>query len=429
MSMVFLRCFKGSVTFSPQLPEVISVSVLSGRPLSRRTFVSLAALAAGSAFTAGCQANSGSASDVYKIGLLLGLTGTYASLGESERVAIELYVEQLNADGGINDRQIELVVADTKSSESEAVNQLRKLATQDKVIAVVGPSSSGEGIAIKQTATSLKVPVVVLASSIDIVTPKDQAKYSFKEFPGSDASLRAQLEYTKELGKTKVALLAANNGYGQEPAKLLPDLIDEYGMDLVASEVFPPAATDVTAQLRSIAGKSPEVLLVWAVNPANAVVAKGAKAVNFPGLLFNSPGAATPQYPEVAGADANGTLVQGSKIAAPEALKESDPQYPVVQQLQQAWSKENDGAPNQYAANGWDGISLVVEAIKKANVDPAENQPARDALRDSLENNIKNFPLINAVYTFSPDQHGPSGIEGLAVLEVKDGKFGLIKAY
>src|SRR5690606_7603156 len=117
--------------------------------------------------------------------------------------------------------------------ESEAVNQLRKLATQDNVIAVIGPSSSGEGVAIKPISASLKVPVIVPASSMDIVTPLDQAKYSFKQFPATDASLRAQLTYVKEQGWKKVAILASNNGYGQEPVNALPKVIGEFGVELV----------------------------------------------------------------------------------------------------------------------------------------------------------------------------------------------------
>src|SRR5690606_13470366 len=161
------------------------------------------------------------------------------------------------------------------------VNQLRKLATQDDVIAVIGPSSSGEGIAIKPIATSLKVPTIVPASSKDIVTPLDQAKYVFKQFPATDASLQAQLTYVKEQGWRRVAILAANNGYGQEPANALPNIIGDFGVELVASELFPPDATDVTAQLSSIASKNPDVVLVWAVNPANAIVAKSAENLNF----------------------------------------------------------------------------------------------------------------------------------------------------
>jgi len=403
--------------------------------LGGRRKVGLLAVAAIGAmlFNVGCASRDGGSGaggdEPYKIGALLGLTGTYSALGTNEQKAIELFAERVNANGGINGRQVEIVFADTKSSESEAVNQLRKLATQDDVIAVIGPSSSGEGIAIKPIATSLKVPTIVPASSKDIVTPLDQAKYVFKQFPATDASLQAQLTYVKEQGWRRVAILAANNGYGQEPVNALPNIIGDFGVELVASELFPPDATDVTAQLSSIASKNPDVVLVWAVNPANAIVAKSAENLNFEPVLFNSPGAASQDYIEVGGSAVNNTLVQGSMVQVPDEITPDNPQYEAVTQFMEAWRSRYDDAPNQYAANGWDCMLLLQAALEKGNVSPDNVTEARDKLRESLENNIKDVAGINAIYTFSPNQHGNEGIKGLAVLEVDSGAWKLLQAY
>jgi branched-chain amino acid transport system substrate-binding protein len=300
----------------------------------------------------------------FKIGGLLGLTGAYSALGESEQKAIQLLAKQTNAAGGVNGHPLEVVFADTTSSESEAVNQLRRLATQEKVTAVLGPSSSGEGIAVKPIAGSLKIPTVVPASSNAIITPPQDAKYMFKEFPASSDSLTAQLTYARDKGLHRVAILAANNAYGQEPVKALPDVIKNFnGLQLVASETFPPDATDVTAQLSAVARAKPDITLVWAVNPASAVVARSAANSNLPGLLFHSPGAATPLYIQVAGKAAEGTLVQGSKIGVPDAIKQGDPQYKIVHDFAQSWRTEFKTEPNQFAANGWDALLLVAQAL------------------------------------------------------------------
>jgi len=366
----------------------------------------------------------------YKIAGLLGLTGPYSALGENEQKAAQLFADKTNAEGGINGHPIELVFADTTSSESEAVNQLRRLATQEKVIAVVGPSSSGEGTAVKPISGSLRVPVVVPASSNAMITPVDEARYMFKEFPATSDSLTAQLTYAQKQGFKRVAILAANNGYGQEPVKALPDVIKKFdGLELVASKTFPPDATDVTAQLSAIAGSRPDVTLVWAVNPANAVVARNATDIHYPGVLFNSPGGATPQYIKVAGVAAEGTLVQGSKIAVPNAITKNDPQFEVVSTFVDAWRGKFNSDPNQFAANGWDSMLIVAEALKAGKVSPCDLQRGRDVLRGSLEDNINGFAGINAVYSYSSKQHGPVGISGLAVLGVKGGAFTLKQSY
>jgi branched-chain amino acid transport system substrate-binding protein len=402
------------------------------RRVPRGHAVLAAAMVGSMLFAAGCGGNGGSgggADASYKIGAVLGLTGSYSALGTNEQKALQLYADRVNASGGINGHKIEMVFADSTSSESEAVNQLRKLATQDRVIAVIGPSSSGEGVAVKPISASLKVPVIVPASSKGIVTPQDQAKYIFKEFPASDASLQAQLTYAKDQGWKKVAILASNNGYGQEPVAALPGLISNYGVDLVASETFPPTATDVTAQLSSIAGKNPDAVLVWAVNPANAIVAKSAKNINFKPVLFNSPGAASPDYIKVGGASVDSTLVQGSMVAVPTDIKQDNPQYKAVTEFVKAWKDKYNTEPNQYAANGWDCMLLLQAALAKANPTDTDVAKIRTKLRDSLESNIKDVAGINAIYSYSASQHGPEGIKGLAVLKVEAGTWKLVQAY
>jgi branched-chain amino acid transport system substrate-binding protein len=404
-------------------------------PFTRRTFGSIAAagvLAASLTACGGAAAGGGAAgggNDPYKVGVLVGLTGSYAALGEPERKAIELYFDGVNAAGGINGKKVELIVLDSTSDEGNAVNQLRKLATQDKVHAVLGPSSSGESIALKSFAKSLKVPVITLASSSAIVSPAADATYIFKEYTDTKLSLQAQLALAKEKGWKKVAVLATNDGYGQDAVKTIDPLVKEAGVELVANEVFNATATDVTPQLSKIGAASPDVVLVWAVNPANAIVAKSAASINFKPTLFHSPGAGSPAYIQNAGAAGEGTLLQGSKVLAAADVKKDDPQYEVVRNLVDKYTAKYNEAPGQYSANGWDGAMLLENALKNIKGDSKDLQATRDAIRDSLENNTKDLTAVNAVYTFTPEYHGPTGLTGLTVLAVKDGKFVVEKTY
>jgi branched-chain amino acid transport system substrate-binding protein len=411
----------------------LSAESKSGGRGRRLTLVAVASLAAvlASSCSAGKASGSGSNDKTpYVIGALLDLTGYNAALGEDNQRAIKIYIDDLNAKGGVNGHPVNVVFADTQSSESESVNQLRKLTTANKVIGVVGPAASGESIAIRPLTQSLGVSVISFGSSKQIITPSEKSKWMFKQYPSSDDSLRAQLEYTKKQGWNKVAILAANTQYGQEPAGLLPKLAAEYGLTLVASETFPPDATTVTSQLQVIASKQPDVVLVWGVNPQNAVAAKSADTLHLQAKLFQAPGGATPLYIQMAGAAAEGTLVQGSKIAVPDATKQGDAQYDVIKEFVDLWKTKVNRAPNQFESNAWDGTHLLVEALSKANIDPSGDVvTARKKLRDSLESNIKNYVAVNAIYSFSPDQHGPQGIKGLGVLGVKDGKFTLEEAY
>lgn len=378
---------------------------------------------------AGAESGGGSgAAEPYKIGVLLGLTGAYAAISEPERQALELYTERINADGGVNGRQIELLVTDTGSDESQAVNEYRRLVTQEEVVAVVGPSSSGEAVALRPISASLTTPVMAIAASNEIITPPEEATYMFKEFPASLDSLRAQLTYAKEQGWQRVAMLSSNNGYGQEPANALPDMIGEFGLELVGSEVFPPDATDMTPQLSALAGSNPDVTLVWSVNPSNAVVARNAQAISYPGELFQAPGAASDQYIELGGEAVENTLLQGSKVLVSDQLAADDPQTAVITDFVDAWQAEYGDTPSQYAAGAWDAMLLTVEALRATDPALSEPQQIRDALRDQLEQ-TSGVNGVLAVYDFAPDRHGPQGIEGLAIIRVQDGAFVLEQAY
>lgn len=379
---------------------------------------------------AGADGNGGDDATPYRIGVLVGLTGSYAALGDPEHKAVELYFDDVNDDGGIDGHPVELVVLDTASNESTAVNQFRRLAIEEEVHAVIGPSSSGESIALRTFSKDLTVPTIGLASSSAIVEPPEESTYMFKQYTGTNESLMAQLQFTEEQGWDKVALLYANDGYGQDPANRIDTVAEDFDLSIVAKEAFDPASTDVTAQLSKIAQSDPDVVLVWAVMPANAVVAKSAESIGLEQPLFHSPGAGSAAYVDSGGTAANGSYLQGSVVLAPDSLEEGDAQYEATMRLVEAYTDAHSEAPGQYAANGWDGATIVTNAISQAaEHDPSDVQGTRDAIRDSMESNTTDIVGVNAVYTFTPEFHGSVSLGGLAVLLVEDGQFQVEQTY
>jgi len=365
----------------------------------------------------------------YKVGVLVGLTGSYAALGDPEQKAIELYFKDVNANGGIDGHPVELVVLDSGSNESTAVNQFRKLAIEENVHAVLGPSSSGESSALRTFARDLALPTIALASSSAIVQPEEEATHIFKQYTGTNESLIAQLQFAVDNGWKKIGLLYANNGYGQDPANRIADVAKDFDVTITGSEAFDDTSTDVTAQLAKLGEGSPDAVLVWATNPANAVVAKSAESIGFDPVLFNSPGAGSVAYIENAGSAAEGTYLQGSVVLAPTSLEESNPQFAITNRLVDEFQAEYSELAGQYAGNGWDGAILLENAIAQAaDHDPTDVQATRDAIRTSLEA-TKDVVGANAIYTFTPEFHGSTSLGGLAVLKVTDGAFEVVKTY
>ncbi len=356
----------------------------------------------------------------YKIGVPLALTGVSGAIGEPQKKALDLFAEQVKAKGGLAGHQVEFVYVDTASEESQAVNAMRKLATQDQVVAIVGPSSSGEGIAAKPIVESLKVPTITIAGAPGVVAPP--VKYMFKEFPSPLDGLRGQLEHLKSEGLNKVGIIYQNNAYGQAPAEAMPAMVQELGMQMGPSVPFPPAATDVTPQLQAVAKDAPDALIVYAVTPANAIVAKNAEAIGLKSQIFQSPGAASTAYIKLAGDAAEDTLVQGSKILAAEAVAKDDPQYQAIQDFAKSHQDKYGELPSQFAAGAWDAMTLMTMAIEKAAPDPSDVPKARDAIRDALEE-LEPVNGVVAVYDYTPEQHGTTGTRGFAILRVEKGKY------
>lgn len=391
---------------------------------------SIAAVALALSACGGGEEGGGGEDAPYRVGVLVGLTGSYAALGVPERQAVELYFDQLNEEGGIDGREVELVVLDSASDEGNAVNQFRKLATEENVHAVLGPSSSGESIALRTFSADLMLPTIALASSSSIVEPADESGYMYKQYTGTNESLQAQLQFAQEQGWTKVGLIHTNDGYGQDPAGRIQEVADAAGIEVTGIEPFDATATDVTAQLGSLAEGSPDAVLVWAVNPANAVVASSAESIGFEPVLFNSPGAGSQAYIETGGAAVDGTFLQGSVVLAPQSLQEDNPQYEITNRLVDTFQEEYGEAAGQYAANGWDGSLMLENAIRAAaDHDPSDVQGTRDAIRDALESETQEVVGVNAIYTFTPEFHGSVELTGLAVLEVVDGRFEVVQTY
>jgi branched-chain amino acid transport system substrate-binding protein len=356
----------------------------------------------------------------YKVGVLLGLTGSYSTLGEPELAAAKAYVDRVNKAGGIKGHQLELVTVDSRSEESAAVNGFRKLATQDKVIAILGPSSSGESIAVRQLADSLKVPTITMASASAITTG---SAYTFKTFYAPTFSIKAMLFAAAEAGKKKVAVITPNSEYGNEAIKATQDFAGAYGLEYVGVERYDPAATDMTPQLTKLRAKKAEAVIAFSVLPQSSIIAKNAKQIGLDALLIQGPGGASEAYLTGAGDSAEGTLVQGSKSLVPDTVPEADPQKKTLVAFDTAYRAATGKPGNQFAGNSWDAFTLLQTALEKGDVDPSNLTKARQALLDSLNTNIQDVPGLNARYTFTKDDHASESMKGLSVLKVEGGKY------
>lgn len=192
-----------------------------------------------------------------RLGALFAVTGGASFLGGNpEKQTLEMLVDQVNAaGGGINGEKVKLFVYDTQGGrEDRAINYVNRLAQKDNVLAIIGPSTTGESLAIKTRVTGFKIPLISCAASAKIVTPSEL--YIYKT-PQSDTHIAERLfSYMASKGmKTVGGLISVQNGFGATGREAAMATAEKFGIEIVADEKYMDKDKDVTVQLSTIKEK------------------------------------------------------------------------------------------------------------------------------------------------------------------------------
>lgn len=364
--------------------------------------------------TTGCggSASSASANEPYKIGALFAVTGFNSPLGLPEKETTEMLVDQINAKGGINGHPLQVTIYDTESDETKAVTLAKRLIEQDKVLAIIGPSSTGESLAIVDTVEKAGIPLISCAASAQIVQPVK--KWVFKA-PQSD-SLAAQTlyDYLKTKGQTKVALLTSSGGFGTTGKAALEQLAQASGIQIVTEESFGDKDTDMTVQLTKIKGTDAQAIITWGTNPGPAIIAKNAKQLGITIPMYDSHGIANQKFIELAGDAAEGVVFPAGKLLVASGLPDSDPQKAVLTAYAADFQKKYSKTADTFGGHAYDSLSMISKALETSGADSAK-------LRDALEN--MQFVGTAGVFKMTPQDHNGLGKGSLIMVEIKNGKW------
>ncbi len=357
----------------------------------------------------------------YKVGAVFAVTGFNAPLGTPERQTVEMMVAQINAKGGINGHPLEVIVYDTGSVTDECVKLTKRLIEQDKVLAVIGPTSTGESLAIIDTMTKAGTPLISCAASAQIVEPVAEKKWVFKT-PQSDVlAINEITGYLSGQGINKVALLTDAGGFGSTGRTALLAELPKADFNIVADEKFGTSDTDMTTQLTKIKGTEAQAIICWGTNPGPALIARNLKQLNMTLPIINSHGIANMQFIDLAGDAANGVIFPAGKLLVAEQLSDSDPQKALLVQYKKDFeAKYGAGTTNTFGGHAYDALTMVVEALKKVGPDKAK-------IRDYIENNIKDFPGTGGVFNMSATDHNGLSKGAFVMIKIVDGKWTWLK--
>ena len=354
------------------------------------------------------------AKETIKVGALLAVTGPASFLGAPEAKTLEMMVADINKKGGIKGKKVELIIKDTGASPEKALSFAKQLIEEDKVLAIIGPSTSGETMKIKSVAEEAKAILLSCAAAEVIVNPV--AKYVFKTPQMDKHAVIKIFEQMKAMNLSKAGVLSSNTGFGKAGKEQIEKLAPEYGIQIVANEVYDKAATDLTAEVTKVKASGAEAIINWSIEPAQSIVIKNARQIGFKGQIFQSHGFGNIKYVEAAGEAAEGVIFPAGRLLVADALPNNHPQKAVLMKYKKDYEAMFKEDSSTFGGHAYDAMLILTKAIEKAG------STDKEALRNAIEG-LKGVVGTAGIFNFSAQDHNGLDINSFEMLTVKKGKF------
>lgn len=361
-----------------------------------------------------------SAQGTVKIGSVLSVTGPASFLGEPEDKTLRTYVERINASGGVAGRKIELVVYDDGGDANKARTFATRLVEDDKVVAMVGGSTTGTTMAMIPVFQEAQIPFISLAGAIEVIEPVK--RFVFKTPHTDKMACEKIFEDLKRRNLTKVGMISGTDGFGASMRAQCQKVAPNYGIQILADENYGPRDSDMTAQLTKIKNTPGVQAVVNAgFGQGPAIVTRNYAQLAMTGTpLYQSHGVASKSFIELAGPASEGVRLPAAALLVADKLPENDPQKKVVTEYKQTYESATKQPVSTFGGHAYDGLFILVEAMKRANaVDPKK-------VRDEIEK-TKGFVGTGGIVNMSPTDHMGLDLSAFRMLEIKGGDWTVVQ--
>lgn len=347
--------------------------------------------------------------DTVKVGLNYELSGAVSTYGQSLTAGVELALEEINKAGGVLGKQIEVVKIDNRSDTTEAANASTKLATRDKVVAILGPATSGNTKAASPPAMENKVPLISASATDDDVTVDSNGKvreYIFKTcFSDSFQGVTMANFAYGDLNAKKVAILFDNTSdYAKGLTKSFKETYLGLGGTILSEEAYQAKDTDFKAVLTNIKGTNPEVLYVPGYYEEVGLIVRQARELGLNVAILGADGYDSPKLAEIAGAGALNDVYYTNHYSSMDTA-------PEIAAFRDAYKAKYNSEPDAFNALGYDLGYFFADAVTRAG--EATPEKVKDALAAT-----KDFKAITGTLSID-ENHNP--VKAVTILEVKDG--------
>jgi branched-chain amino acid transport system substrate-binding protein len=383
--------------------------------MKKRTLIALAAVwMAALALPAAAQNK-----EPIRIGAVLSTTGPAGYLGDPQLKTLQTYLAQINQEGGVLGRKLELVHYDDASEAGKANGFAKRLIDDDKVDFLIAGTTTGATMAMAPLVEKAGIPLISLSGAVVVVEPVK--KWIFKTPHTDRMAAEKVFEDMKKRGFTKVGLLSETSGFGQSGAKETKLVAQKYGITLVADETYGPKDTDTTAQLTKIRGVAGiQALLVFGLGQGPAVVTKNAAQLGMKLPLYQSHGVASNEFLKLAGPAAEGVRMPSPALLVANSLAANDPQRPLVTSYAATYWKQYKDEPSTFGGYALDALTLGLHAIKTAG------GTNKEAVRNALEK-TRGFMGTTGQFNMSATDHMGLDLSAFRMVEVKNGGWSLLK--
>ena len=375
--------------------------------------VTLSVLALGASFSAQAQV---------KIGVIASATGGAAFVGIPQKNSVALLPKK------IGDTAVEYIVFDDASDSTQSVTLAKKLLTENKIDALIGPSGSPNAMGVLQVMAEAQTPMLAPVGTSAVVLPMDDKKrWVYKTHPNDDVISDILVTAMAKRGVKTIGFMGRNDPYGENWYKTFAPMAQKAGIQITAYERYNRQDTSVTGQVLKLIAAKPDAILVAGVAADAALPHIQLVDAGFKNAIYHTHGSASGAFIQIGGKQVEGALVAGPLLLIPEQISDSVPTKKVALEYVTSYERMYNARPPIFGAGIWDaGLLLqhaIPEAIKKGK---PGTQEFRTALRDAIEG-TKDLAMSQGVGTMTAQNHSGFDHRGQIMLTIKDGKWLLVK--
>lgn len=361
------------------------------------------------------------------IGAVIAQTGPVSSLGEGEVKAINMFVKDANAKGGVAGHPLKVVILDSAGDPQKAVLNVRKLITEENAAGIICCTTTPESMAIIDTIQRAQVPTISLGSAATIAEPASERHWMFKPSPTDAIMIGVEVSDMKKRGVKTAGYLGFNSALGHAGLTEFQKAAPAAGIKIVDVEQFAPTDTNLSAQGAKLAAANPDAILIIGNPPGANVAQKAIQDAGYKGTIYQTYGVTNETYLRLGGTSLNGTRISVPPVTVYNHLPDSRPFKPVVEKFVKDYKAAYNGEiPSNFAAFGYAGIRLFSTVagneLSGGRVKLADTAALRKALRDGIEN-LRGFQSVNGTYNFSPTDHVGLDASAITMVTVENGGY------